>query len=102
MNARVTTVHIPTSKMEAATAIYRDSVVAACKQQKGFRGAYLMGDPRTGRGVAITLWETEADMVAGEDSGFYREQVDKFKALFTLPPVREGYEVMVRPDAETV
>ncbi len=96
MFARVTIGQFPPAKMDEATGIYRDSVVPAAKQQKGFNGLYVLGDRKTGKGLTIALWETEADMLAGENSGYYQQQVAKFKDLFSAPPVREAYEVTVR------
>jgi heme-degrading monooxygenase HmoA len=66
------------------------------KQQQGFKGAFLLTDPNTGKGVSITFWETEADMRAGEASGYYQEQIAKFAQVFAGPPTREGYEVSVQ------
>ncbi len=96
MNARVTIVQILPAKIDEAIGIYRDSVVPAAKQQKGFRVVYLLTDRKTGKGISITLWETEADMTAGENSGYYQQQLAKFKDIFTAPPVREAYEVSVQ------
>jgi hypothetical protein len=38
-------------------------------------------------------------MVAGETSGYYKEQVRKFGTVFAAPPNREHYEVSVQIDA---
>ena len=97
MNARVTPVQIVPGKLDEAVSLYRDSVVPAAKQQKGFRGLYLLTltDRNAGKGISITLWETEADMIAGENSGYYQQQLAKFKDVFSAPPVREAYEVSV-------
>jgi hypothetical protein len=53
-------------------------------------------DRATGKGVSISLWDTEADMQAGESSGYYQQQVGKFAPLMMAPPVREVYEVAVQ------
>ncbi len=95
MNARATIVQILPSKVDEAVDLYRDSVVPAARQQKGFKGVYLLTDRNTGKGISITLWETEADMTAGENSGYYQQQLAKFKDVFGAPPVRESYEVSV-------
>jgi len=95
MNARATIVQIVPGKLDEAVGLYRDSVVPAAKQQKGCKGLYLLTDRNTGRGISITLWETEADMTAGENSGYYQQQLAKFKDVFSAPPVREAYEVSV-------
>lgn len=96
MYARVTTVQIQPGKADEAIGIFRDSVVPAAKQQKGFKGGLLLTDRNTGKGLSIALWETEADMRAGEASGYYQQQLAKFKDIFGAPPVREQYEVSVQ------
>ncbi len=98
MNARVTFVQIVPGKLDEAVDLYRDSVLPAAEQQKGFKGLYLLTltDRSAGKGISITLWETEADMIAGENSGYYQQQLAKFKDVFGAPPVREAYEVSVQ------
>jgi len=96
MHARVTTVQIRPDKMDEAIGIYRDSVTPAAQQQKGFKGVLLLTDRNTGKGISVTLWETEADMTTGESSGYFQQQLAKFKDIFGAPPVREQYEVSVQ------
>lgn len=96
MHARIMSVQVKTGKEDDLTNIYRDSVIPAANQQKGFKGGFLLFDPNTGKCVSITLWETEADMTAGEASGYLREQVAKLVPTFASPPVREGFEVRVQ------
>jgi len=62
-----------------------------------FHGVYLLTDRKTGKGIGITLWESEDDAIANEQSGYYQEQLNKFKDVFTALPVREGYEVSLSP-----
>jgi len=95
MNARVTIVQVLPGKVDEAVDLYQGSVVPAAKQQKGYKGVYLLTDRNTGKGISITLWETEADMIAGENSGYYQQQLAKFKDIFGAPPVRESYDVSV-------
>ena len=97
MYARVTIGQSQTGKADEGIRIHRDSVVPACKQQKGFKGLYLLTDRKTGKTITISLWETEADMTAAETSGFYQQQVAKFKDILSTPTVREAYEVSVQP-----
>jgi heme-degrading monooxygenase HmoA len=96
MFARLTIVQVKVDKMDETIKIYEDSVVPAAKSQKGFQGTYLLTDRNTGKGIACTLWDSEEDAIANEQSGYYQEQVGKFKDLFTAPPVQEGYEVSVQ------
>ena len=96
MFARLTIVQVKIDKMDETIKIYEDSVVSAAKSQKGFQGAYLLTNRNTGKGIACTLWDSEADAIANERSGYYEEQVGKFKDFFTAPPVQEGYDVAVQ------
>ena len=96
MFARLTTTQIKIDKIDEAIKICEESVVPAAKSQKGYRGAYLLTDRKTGKGVSISLWDREEDAIANEQSGYYKEQVGKFKGFFTAPPVREGYEVSLQ------
>jgi heme-degrading monooxygenase HmoA len=59
--------------------------VPASKSQKGYKGAYLLTDRDTGKGMSITIWDTEEDAVANERSGYYQElrvdsQIDGYVA----------------------
>jgi len=96
MFARITTVQIKSNTLDETEKIYRESVIPAAKSQKGYQGTYLLADRKTGKGVAFTLWDSEEDAIANEQSGYYREQLDKFKDVFAAPPIREGYEVIVQ------
>ena len=97
MYARVTIVQVKIDKMDEAVKIFEESVVPAAKSQNGFNGCYLLSDPKTGKGMAITLWETENDANTNEQSGYYQSVLAPFKDIFAAPPIREGYEVKVHP-----
>lgn len=71
-------------------------MVEGARAQKGFKGAYLMTDAASGKALSITVWESEADMLAGESSsGYYSEQIGKFASVFDGPPSLEHYELSV-------
>jgi heme-degrading monooxygenase HmoA len=93
MYVRVTTIQLQPGKVDEAIRIYQDSVVSAAKQQAGFRSTTLLIDRAANKGIALTYWAAEADLLASEASGYYNEQVAKFAPLFAAPPVREIYEV---------
>ena len=100
MHVRVATVHVQPEKTQEAIDIYKNSVVPAAKAQKGFQGAYLMTDASSGKAISITVWESEADMLAGESgSGYYQEQIAKFGSLFIGPPDLDHYELSVEVSA---
>lgn len=93
MLARVTVIQGRPDTMTEATKIFDESVVPAAKQQKGFSGALFLSDPATGKGMSITMWETEDDLKAGENSGYFKEQVAKFAPLLAGPPARDVFVV---------
>jgi len=93
MFARVTIIQVKSNKLDETIKIYEESVNPARKAQKGSRATYLLTDRKTGKGMAIALWDSEEDAIANEQSGYYQEQLNKFKDVFAAPPVREGYEV---------
>jgi len=94
--ARVTFTQGKVDMMSETIQLYKDSVVLAAQSQNGYRGIYLLSDFKTGKGISISLWDSEEDAIANEQSGYYQEQVDKFKDFFTAAPVREGYLVTVQ------
>ena len=95
MYARVVTVQVQPDKLDETINLYEDSVLSAARQQKGFQNGMLLVDRNTGKGVSITLWETEADLAASESSGYFQAQIAKFASLFAGPPTRELYQVAV-------
>jgi heme-degrading monooxygenase HmoA len=95
MYARVTHVQIRMDAVDQAIAIYRDSVMAAAKAQKGFHATYMLTDASTGKGMSVTLWDSLEDLQASESSGYYQEQIAKFGPFLTAAPTREIFEVSV-------
>ena len=93
--ARILRMHLKIDGIDAAKKIFQESVIPLCKNQKGFIGAFFLADCESGDCIPITLWESEEDMLATERSAFFQEQLIKFMPLFTSPPIREGFEVIV-------
>lgn len=87
---------IQIDKIDKAASIFRDSVVPAYQQMNGFTSALLLIDPATGKGIGISLWESEADRAAVQTSGALQEQLAKFAAVLTAPPAPNTYQVMVQ------
>ncbi len=89
MYARLTVMQGQPGVAEQAAKIFAESVIPAAKSQRGFKAAYFLTDPNSGKGVSLTLWETEEDLKAGESSGYFKEQIAKFGPLWVGPPDRE-------------
>jgi heme-degrading monooxygenase HmoA len=92
--ARLTITQSKIESYDEMVNLYKESVVPAAKSQKGYLGIMLLSDRKTG--ISIAIWESEEDAIANEKSGYYQEQVDKFKKYYTAPPIREAYEVSVK------
>jgi heme-degrading monooxygenase HmoA len=93
MYARLLRIQTKINRIDEASMLFEESVLPLCKNQKGFKGAYFLADRKTGHCIPVTLWESEKDMKATEESAFFQEQVVKFMNFFTAPPIREAYEV---------
>ena len=96
MFARLMIAPMKMDKMDETIAVYEGSILPAAKSQKGYRGAYLLTDRKTGKIISISLWGSEEEAIANEQSGYLQEQVGKMKEFLAAPPVREGYEVSIQ------
>ncbi len=96
MFARQTTFQFKIYGLDKAIKIIKESIVPAAKSQKGYHGFYFMVDRKTGKAVAIVLWDSEEDAIANEKSHYYQEQLVKTMHLYREQPIREGYEVVVQ------
>ena len=85
----MTTFHVPPSTIDEAIHIVQDALPIT-KQQQGFKGGLALADESTGKLIGITLWETEAAMLANAANGDYREQVGKIGSSLADQPLREA------------
>ena len=95
MHARIVTVRVQAGKLDEAVRIARDSVLPAAQQQPGFQGGFVLTDAVTNRLVGITLWESEAALVASE-TGYFDNHLAKATRLFDEPSLVGRYEVRVQ------
>lgn len=97
MFARLTKFQIKLHKVDEGINVFKNSVIPAAKQQKGFSGIYLMIDDKTGNGASLSFWESEADAKANEENRYYQEQLVKFMGFLTEPAyIREGFDVKLK------
>jgi len=91
MFARVTTLQVPSDRIEASARFGREQALPAMQGRPGFKGMYYLIDRENGRGLGITLWETEEDLLATE------EQARQLRATavegVSAPPTAQIYEV---------
>lgn len=95
MFARFTIIHTRIEKIDEAAKLFKESVVPAFKSQKGYNPAYFINERGSGKSICISIWNSEEDALCNEESHLYQEQLVKFMGLFTDPPYREGYDVLV-------
>ena len=99
MYVRAGTGPIPSEQIQEAIDIANHSVAYAAKTKQGFRGIYFMTNAASGNFLTLSVWETEADMLASESDGFSREQFAKIGALMAGPPEFDYYELSVKATA---
>ncbi|HYN36149.1 MAG TPA: hypothetical protein VEV82_04150 [Actinomycetota bacterium] len=93
MYARVSVVQGSPDKIEQGIDSFNSQVLPIVKGVAGYRAGFLLVDRKTGKGIGLTLWETED---ARRQGG---EAVDAARAATiaamggTVPPVEE-YEVV--------
>ena len=93
MFARVVTLQFQAGKDDDAVHLFQNFILPAVKQQQGFKGAYVMTDESNEKGLGITLWDSEADLLATETSESFLEQIAKLGQVVSAPPTRENFEV---------
>jgi quinol monooxygenase YgiN len=93
MHARVNATRWNPEKIEEGLKLTRETIVPAYKEQPGFRGYYLLTEPGGDKAMAITIWETEADMEASAPVA--QAMIPKLRDVIQERPVTETYEVTV-------
>lgn len=76
-------------KFKEAQQLYEKAVST---YSDGFKGAYLLQEPGTDRGIAIILWESLEDMEANQNEA-YKAILNQMSHLFTKAPATSFYEV---------
>ncbi|MBM3470262.1 MAG: hypothetical protein FJX73_05665 [Armatimonadetes bacterium] len=96
MFARAVNIQFQAGKVDEASRIVNESIVPVMKEQKGFKGQFLLTQSDTGKAISVNLWESETDLAAFEASPLYRELLGKLAGVLAGPPASERYEVSVQ------
>jgi heme-degrading monooxygenase HmoA len=78
-------------KFEQAQQLYEQAVAT---YGEGFKGAYLLREAGTNRGVSVVLWDSVEHMDANHNQT-YQEILKKMAPLFTQAPETSVYEVVL-------
>ncbi|NEQ87973.1 MAG: antibiotic biosynthesis monooxygenase [Moorea sp. SIO2I5] len=76
-------------KFQEAQDLYEKAVSTYIQ---GFKGAYLLQEPGTDRGIAVIFWESIADMEENQSEA-YEAILNQMSHLFTKAPTTSFYEV---------
>jgi heme-degrading monooxygenase HmoA len=95
MHARVTLLEVDTLRSSIPDALtrFRSETLPRLRGQPGYLGVWVLATPE-GKGLLMSLWETEAQGDAEGDHGYYAQELGRFATLFRSAPGREEYEVL--------
>jgi len=96
MFARLVSAQVSTDKINEGITIWKEKDMPLMESVKGYRGAYLLIDRKTGKVTSMTLWDGEEEAVADEKSGLHKRQVDMYKGLLIGEPGAQYYEVSAK------
>jgi len=78
-------------KFGEAQALYEQAVST---YSRGFRGAYLLREPGTDRGISVIFWESVEEMDENQREGQHQEILKQMAPLFAQAPDTRLYEVV--------
>ncbi len=99
MYARVVTTQYQPGKLDEALQITRESILPQLRQQAGYQRSTLLLDRSNNKVVAMSLWQTEADLQASGASISHpgvQARLAKVNSLLAAAPLVEIYEVAVQ------
>lgn len=94
MFARVTTT-TGQAKKDDVVRVLRERVIPGAEGMQGFKGAYWLLDEKAGKGIALTLWDSEEALRASagpvgqlrtqsvDELGVKVESVESFEVILT-------------------
>jgi len=83
-------------RIDESIGLDRETIIPEARKMQGFKGLYLLVDRKTGKQIAIALWETEAGLHASaEAANRLREQF--VQTVAAQPAKVEVYEVALQP-----
>ncbi|MCP4362703.1 MAG: hypothetical protein GY796_32260 [Chloroflexi bacterium] len=96
VHASVLIGQVKLGRLDGAVSIYKKSILPTMKEQTGFKGTLLLGNPDTHQFIAISIWETRVDMLSGEASAYLQAQLHKIKPFLVRPLANTHYVVSVQ------
>ncbi len=100
MFARLLSVQGRSDKLDEVIKIWKEEDIPELESVKGYCGAYLLADRKTGKVISITLWDSEEDAIADEQSALHQKQLNMYKDLLIGEPVHQRYEVSAQDQVD--
>ncbi|PRX24030.1 hypothetical protein B0G75_12473 [Paraburkholderia sp. BL18I3N2] len=91
--ARVAMTTVEPGRIESGTLFWLQSIIPAMKQAAGFRHIYVLGDHKTNRVMTISIWDTEADAVAWDNSEIQKSLRGGLSSHVSDLPVPEMFQI---------
>ncbi|MEK6276054.1 MAG: hypothetical protein AABM30_12080 [Actinomycetota bacterium] len=95
MYARVSTIQGATDQVEQGIDRIRGTTLPAIKEIEGFKGIVSLVDRQTGKGLTVTLWESEGALQASEEEANRLRSEAAGNLGATGEPTVERYEVAI-------
>jgi quinol monooxygenase YgiN len=92
MYARVNATQWNPEKVEEGIRLTEEVIIPAYQKEDGFRGYFLLTEPGGEGAMAITMWDTEADLE--RSAAVARAMIPQLKGILRAPPETSNYEVM--------
>jgi heme-degrading monooxygenase HmoA len=94
MYARVTNNMVPKDKLDEQIKSVKETLSEA-KKAKGYKGYLHLRNLETGEVLTVSLWDTEADMLASE-KGYFAEAVKRATTIGSKPLSRKYFVVGIK------
>jgi heme-degrading monooxygenase HmoA len=95
MYARVSTIQGSMDRLDEGISAIRDDILPSVKQIGGFQGIISLADRASGKGITVTLWDTEDDLRASEEQANQLRSQAAEKLGAAQPPQVDRYEVVL-------
>jgi quinol monooxygenase YgiN len=92
MYARVNATQWNPDKADEGIRLTEEVIIPAYQKEEGFRGYFLLTEPGGEGAMAITMWDTEADLE--RSAAVARAMIPQLKGILRAPPETSNYEVM--------
>ena len=93
MFVRLVSAQVGIDKLNEGIMIWKEKDMPLTESVKGYIGAYCLVDRKSGKVISLTLWDSEEDAIADEQSELHQRQVGMYKDLLIGEPTTQRYEV---------